>query len=453
MAKVDVASFLESIGDGEPCGPDLELAGDPDFMNYTARAEGLLPQSFFAFDRGSIDFRAEFTTIEALLDRTRDLRLVVLWSKLQILNRDIDRFVDGLEVIAAALAERWVEVHPQGESGDFLFRVATLSALDDGPHCVLPLQYAPLVNNRRTGPISWRIAQVAAGAIPARDGEPSVDSGSVERAFLECELGELIDRRDRLVRLVAAVDAIDATTLDKGDYENRVNLEKLRTQAQQIVDFVDGHVSRRDPSRGLKPPEIVGAGETSEEGEAGGGAVAYVAAGGGASPGANATVGDRRTALAALEAACEYFRRFEPSSPALLLLRYARKVADQPFAEVVRTLLPDYAPKAFLKLGQSSLAIMLDRLSELTADEESGAMETSEDAAEEVEIPDYTVNNRRDALRLLDGVAMFFRASEPGSAVPVLIGRARELAERDFVSLMRDFFSDAVLQSMKGDDW
>jgi type VI secretion system protein ImpA len=452
MAKVDVASFLEPVADGEPCGPDLDLAGDPDFMNYTARAEGLLPQSFFAFDRASIDFRAEFATIESLLDRSRDLRLLVLWSKLQILNRDIDRFVDGLEVIAAALAERWTDVHPQGEGADYLFRVATLSALDDGPHCVLPLQYAPLINNRRTGPISWRIAQVAAGAIAARDGEPAVDSGAVERAFLECEIAELIDRRDRLVRLVAAVDAIDATTLDRGDYENRVNLEKLRAQARQIVDFVDGHVARRDPSSGLKPPEVP-AGEAAETGEEGSAPVAFVPSVAGPSPGGSAAVTDRRSALAALEAACDYFRRSEPSSPALLLLRYARKVADQPFAEVVRTLLPDYAPKAFLKLGQSSLAIMLDRLSELTADEETGGGGEEEEAEAVAELPDYTVSNRRDALRLLDVVVMFFRSSEPGSAVPVLIGRARELAERDFVSLMREFFSDSMLQSMKGDDW
>ncbi|WP_165498248.1 type VI secretion system protein TssA [Siculibacillus lacustris] len=455
MAKVDVASFLEPVSDDEPCGPDLDLAGDPEFMNYTARAEGLLPQSFFAFDRASIDYKSEFATIEGLLDRTRDLRLLVLYAKLAILGRDLDRFCDALEVIVAALDGRWAEVHPQGEGSDYLYRVATLTALDDGPHTILPLQYAPIVNSRRTGPLGWRACQVAAGKIPAREGEPAVEQGAIERAFLEAELPALIDRRDRYARIVAAADAIDALTIEKGDYDNRVHLEKMRAQAQEITEFLDGYVARRDPSAALSPAEgTPDTGDDSDDPSASGAPASFggVAVAGGPSPGAVATVVDRRSALRALAAAADYFQRHEPSSPALLLLRYAQKVSNQPFAEVVRTLLPDYAAKAYLKVGQSSLAIMLDKLSEATAEGWEAEPEPEpEEGAEEG--PDFTVGNRRDALRLLDLVQMFFRTAEPGSAVPVLIARARELAERDFVSLMKDFFSDAMLQSMKGDDW
>src|SRR6185437_14267415 len=45
----------------DPCGPDLDLAGDADYLNFFAQAEGLLPSSFFSsddgrpFDRASVD--------------------------------------------------------------------------------------------------------------------------------------------------------------------------------------------------------------------------------------------------------------------------------------------------------------------------------------------------------------------------------------------------------------
>ena len=42
-----VALLCAPVADGEPCGPDLELAGDADYLNFFAQVEGILPGSFF----------------------------------------------------------------------------------------------------------------------------------------------------------------------------------------------------------------------------------------------------------------------------------------------------------------------------------------------------------------------------------------------------------------------
>ena len=41
---------LPPISEDDPCGPDLDLEGDADFLNYMASASGQLPASYFRFD-------------------------------------------------------------------------------------------------------------------------------------------------------------------------------------------------------------------------------------------------------------------------------------------------------------------------------------------------------------------------------------------------------------------
>src|SRR5690349_2241259 len=113
MASINFGALKAPVSEGEPCGPDLDLEGDPEYMNYVARAEGLLPATFFSrdvegrqipFDRTGIDFNAEFQALEKLLDSTRDLRLLTLVAKFSILNRDLESFSFAVETITGLLA-------------------------------------------------------------------------------------------------------------------------------------------------------------------------------------------------------------------------------------------------------------------------------------------------------------------------------------------------------------
>jgi type VI secretion system protein ImpA len=56
------------------------------------------------------------------------------------------------------------------------------------------------------------------------------------------------------------------------------------------------------------------------------------------------------------------------------------------------------------------------------------------------------VENRIQALSLLAQVANYFRVSEPSSPIPFLADRARELAQRDFLSLLRDVLPQGALR-------
>ncbi len=202
-------------------------------MNYVARAEGELPASFYSptdgapFDRVKVNFPEEIKAAEPLLKRTHDLRLLTIIAKFHALNRDLPQAVQSVEFIAELIGRYWDEVHPQAEEGDFSYRMACLQALDDRPHTVMPLSYAPFLVSKRSGPISLRVVQLATGEVAPREGETPLESRDLERAFEEIDLQALIDARDCFARLFAAVEKIREVWVERAGYDQAVAFKNL----------------------------------------------------------------------------------------------------------------------------------------------------------------------------------------------------------------------------------
>ena len=74
------------IASEPPCGPDLDLAFDEQYMGFMASVESWLPskptsEAYYKFDddvRKNIDFAAIFADIDKLAARTQDIRLSVI---------------------------------------------------------------------------------------------------------------------------------------------------------------------------------------------------------------------------------------------------------------------------------------------------------------------------------------------------------------------------------------
>jgi type VI secretion system protein ImpA len=57
------------------------------------------------------------------------------------------------------------------------------------------------------------------------------------------------------------------------------------------------------------------------------------------------------------------------------------------------------------------------------------------------------VATRADAMRLLDLVLDYYRRYEPSSPLPLLLERARRLADKNFIDILRDLAPDSVTQA------
>jgi type VI secretion system protein ImpA len=451
MATFDFAALGAPLSEAEPCGPDLDLGGDADYMNFMARAEGVLPTTFFSgpegkpFDRSSIDFDAEFATISPLLARTHDLRLLVLLAKLLILNRDLAGFIGCVGVIDSLLKQHWDAVNPQAFDGDFGIRTAALESLDDLPVVVFPLQYTPLINHRRLGPITYRSWMISTGETKPREGEEIIEAAAIQSALNEEELDVLIGRRAQFHALSTALASIREICVDRVGADRAAKLERLPALADKIAALFEGVIARRDPSQASAKPE-----DAPDDGTQ----ASTVPAG---------AVASTRDVADALAAVAAYFARHEPSSPALLLVRQAEQLMGKSFLEVMRILMPNQVEQAAIQIGKEQVFdLPIERLSAF-AEVTTETQYTLEDVAAEIEqteaspqqegVTDSEATNggvttaaprrieaksRADAIRLLDQIGSYYRVAEPSSPVPFLTDRARSYAERDFLSLLKE---------------
>jgi type VI secretion system protein ImpA len=364
--------------------------------------------------------------------RTRDVRLMVFLAKLAILARDLAVFIALLEAIAVLLDNHWSEVHPRAEDGDWSIRQFSIEGLDVLPTVILPLQYQSLINNRRHGWISYRTCMIAKGEVAPRDDDLVLDMTTLDQQILDkVELDEFKAVTARIFALAAVVNRLKKLWFEKTEASSVLNLDRLSTLADNMTAFFGEVLKRRDPSAMPAPP--------SSEAEQGGDAADAAAAPASGPARQLTSLGE---AAAALEGVAIYFRQFEPSSPALLLILQAQQTLGKSFVEALRILLPAHADAAIINIGKgSSFDLPVQRMAGLL----DGASATEATAAP-VTNP-IVVSSRNQALALLEEIGAFYRTAEPSSPVPYLIDRAKELAQRDFLSLLRDMLPKGALRT------
>lgn len=472
MASLNFGTYSSAISDADPCGPDLE--DDPDFMNVTARLEVALPAQYFrrddegrqvAFDRSTIEFPTAFSDLGKLLDRSRDLRLLVLAGKLAILNRDVPGFAACLTTIATLLAEQWEGVHPRALEGDQIMREVALQSLDELPTVVLPLQHAPLFVSRRIGPFAFRSQLVATGETKLVEGEQHPDASSIQAALSDIDLDELTETLARIRGMAEALASIRAIWLEKVGADHSLSFPRLSTLVDQIVALLDGTLARRVPGYQTMPAGEAAPGEAAPAGSSS------------VAPGSCSNILQVKDTLAAC---LGYFRRMEPSSPAVLLIGQAQQLIGKSLIEVIQIMFPDHLGQAVLEIGdRPRFRLPLERLTapdelaeeyeyggDTDASSDQGSDETDESTGEGPlddgstsanasgpvgTMPGLLVSTRAEAVAGMRAVAAFYRQVEPSHPTPLLMDKACALAQRDFMALLGDILPDvAVMPETNG---
>src|SRR5688572_21329815 len=425
MPTIDLEALTAPVEPDEPCGPDLDLSGDSAYLNFLAAAEGRLPSSYFdgKDESGALGRPFQFAKLELdgvvagaapILAKTRDLRLLVLLAKYCMLGREFEQFRTLIRAIAALLTDRWEEVHPRAEEGEFQARLVAVESIDVQPTVIMPLQFLPLMEHRRFGTVSYRSYLIATGAITPREGEDVVDLSTIEKIIRETGTPPLIAKRSEFTELGDALNAIGRVWLEKDSSGPAVHLDKIVEVVSKIVSFLDEAVTRLDPNSALVPPKA----EDSEGAAAEDGSDADILSG---KTGVAGRVTNSAEAAAALNAVAGYFSRNEPSSPTLLLVRQANQLLGKSFLEVMRTLVPTHVEQAAINIGRAeTFNLPIERLSSL-ADDGGGADATYGAGGYDSAAPQFYIQSRAQALALLDQVGAYFRAAEPSSPIPFLI--------------------------------
>jgi type VI secretion system protein ImpA len=240
--------------------------------------------------------------------------------------------------------------------------------------------------------------------------------------LLNADMADLTATFQSLQSIKSSIAQIRAISIDRVGFEQATHLHALSPLVDKIALFVHTAIARRDPTVAA-PEASEGEAPASQEAGAAGPAPEFAAL---------------ADVDAALGGALGYFETQEPSSAAVLLIGQARQILGKNLYDVMKLLAPTQADLARIFVGSEPAFTV--PVSSITANESSPfERQETEPAA-----------SRAAALALIEAVAIHMRRVEPSSPVPYLLDRARNLASRDFLSLLKDLLPDDALAQMKG---
>lgn len=346
MSIIDVESLLSEITADAPCGEDLEY--DPQFAEMEKEAQGTPERQYgdTIIPGEPPNWRGVGKAALGLLERTRDLRVAAYLTR-AVLNTDgLTGFTDGLALIEGLIEQHWDNVYPQldpEDDNDPTLRINTIVGLCDPETTLHDLRATPLVSSRSLGRFSLRDAQIAAGIITpiATDEEHTPPNQTmIDGAFQDADLEELQATADAVTEAMEHAARIEALLTDQVGVTEAPDMSSLAGVLKEIRHVLVEQLERRG----------VGMGGEDEAGEIIEGATAT----GGAPAGQRMIVGEiasREDVIRTLDKICEYYKRYEPSSPVPFMLKRAKKLVTMDFVELLRDLAPNATEQTDLIFG------------------------------------------------------------------------------------------------------
>lgn len=324
---IDLDSLLAEATEEPPCGPDLEY--DAAFMALETASHGKPEQQF-----GDTVIAAEEplwggvrTDAIALLGRSKDLRVAVLLVRALVRTEQFAGLLPGLRLVQQLLERYWDGVHPRldaDDNDDPTMRINALAPLVDVDGLLRDLRGCYFVSSRQHGAVLVRDIEIALGKLPPRGvGEP-VAQGQIE-AILRAVAADDPGVMASVGETIAVVKALSAFLADKVGSERAPDFTPLHAMlhaVQQICQSVAG----------------IGGDAAAEEG--GADALASEGSGAPAKP-ISGEIRSRQDALMMIDKIVSYFERNEPTNPAPLLLKRAKRLVNMSFLDIVKELVPD----------------------------------------------------------------------------------------------------------------
>lgn len=328
---IDVESLLQETAEQPPCGPDLEY--DSAFRELERAAQRKPEQQFgdtvVAAEEpvwGQVRERAL-----TLLQRSRDLRIAAFLVRALVQTEGFPGLLPGLRLILRLLERYWDTVYPlldAEEDNDPTMRMNALALLVDGEALIGDLRAARFMQSRQDGQVTVRDIEVALGRLPARKGAEPVSQRQIDAILASVareDAAALVCVGETLAEARALADFLS----DKVGAERAPDFKPLMvilSMLNQVVRGVladsaaagDATASERDDAASVSAPA----------GRAGEGPM-------------NVEIRTREEALLMIDKVIAYFERNEPTNPAPLLIKRARRLVSMSFVDIIKDMAPE----------------------------------------------------------------------------------------------------------------
>jgi type VI secretion system protein ImpA len=344
MSPRDLTAGLPDIDLDSPCGPNLEF--DAAFGELERTAQGKPEQQY----GGTIipgeepDWKEVAAQADALLDRTRDLRVLVLLAIARLQLAGVTEFTAVLGAIRYVLEARWAHVHPQldpEDDNDPTFRANALLPLADPVRVLRVLRAAPLATSRRDGRVTWRTISIFTGLIETDDAGEKKTEAAIRAAFNETGWEAQQATLHLFETALAELGGIEGAFNSNAGFGNAPDLSALGKLLREICGYLRTYMPAQEAAADANPDDAAGAAPDLALADS----LAQSRAGQGRAAALSATsltaIASREEAMHLLDLVCRYYETSEPSSPLPLLIARARRLADKGFMEILQDLAPD----------------------------------------------------------------------------------------------------------------
>lgn len=322
---LNVDELLLEITPEEPCGVNLEY--DPLFLEFEQVLQGKPEVEYGSVVTQAIssDWKLVKGLALQLLTRTRDLRVLVPFSRALLHVDGFVGFSAGLSLIERLLASRWDSLHPQldqDDGNDPTLRVNTLSTLVDFSAVLGAVEQTPVVASRMHGTFCLRDIDIITGErVSTSEGSEKPSMQMLDAAFLEAGQTEIEKIYDALDMAWNSVMRIEVMLTDRVGAAQALDFSPLVKLLKRARDFVQQKM--------VQKTDVISVHSTVDAQNV----VATVASSG--------AITSSEDVVNMLEKMCAYYASHEPSSPIPLLLQRALRLIDKSFIEILQDLTPD----------------------------------------------------------------------------------------------------------------
>lgn len=339
------AEWIDSLGEDEPCGPNLEY--DSDFLDAVKIAAGKEETQFAPAEPP--DWPALLSQAEMLLPKSRDLRIAVYWLRAKLALEGLVSLGDSFELIHKLAETHWQHLHPHldEDDNDPYARINTLTFLTAPLSGQLELKSATVLNSRSTGQITVRTCLIANGDLGPKEGETTFEKSQLQEIFSE-NLDQSLQVRKSIERSLEYIESICQTFSNEAGWDKVPDLSDYNSLLKVVLKLLPEEPSETDSSSefGLDEEDTDSFSFDNDEHSSSSkrsGSGSFV-------PG---EINSREDAIKAIEMVCDYLEAAEPSNPAQLLLRRAMRLMNNNFLELLKELAPDALAEVAKIMGVS----------------------------------------------------------------------------------------------------
>jgi type VI secretion system protein ImpA len=227
-----VDGWLQALSADAPCGPDLEY--DPENLELQKSAAGKPETQFAAAEPPQWPLVLEQAA--ALMERTRDLRIALLWCRAKVNVSGFPAVPAVLSLLHGLMESHWDALHPlpDPDDGDTFARLSVLGSLDKTDGLLGDIRQALIQpTDRRLGGLRIRDIEIATDRLAPRPDENPRTAGQIAGLMADLpDAAELLRRHNaearfclqRLQRLMG-----ERFSLDMG-----VDLKSLKGMLQAV---------------------------------------------------------------------------------------------------------------------------------------------------------------------------------------------------------------------------